>query len=247
MFGKIDNVGEKTINKIAQMAFASQIKGADKLTVKVKTDPSNLAKGILESLAIDGEGLIMQKNLRMQEMKITLNTITINPWKALMGNVQLTQPSRGIAWIVLSEIDLETALNADHLNQQLQKYQIDLDGQPVRVKFTQVSCRILADGTVAVKAKIQILETGLIKSIDLIIKPCICATGQGISLESVECTQGQEFSPLLIEAILAEAEQIFNLKKFKKDGFSLDVYQLNLEEGKLNLLAAAGITHLSSI
>ena len=246
MLGNIGNVGEKAISKIAQMAFASQIKGADKLSVKIKTDPSNLAKGILESLAIDGEGLIMHTNLRMQEMKITLNTITVNPWKALMGKVQLTQPSRGSACIVLSEADLESAINIHNLNQQLKKYSINLDGQLVRVKFDGVNCRILADGRVAVEAKIRIIKTGLIQSICLIIKPIVGAIGKGISLEAVECTPGKELFPILIEHILAEAEQIFNLSHLKMEGFSLDVHQLNIEEGKLNLLAAAGITHLPS-
>ena len=246
MFGNIGNIGEKTINKIAEMAFATQIKGADKLSVKIKTDRNNLAKGILESLAIDSEGLITQTNLRMQGMKITLKSITVNPWQALMGNVQLTQPSQGSACVVLSEADIQTALNIDNLNQQLQKYSISLDSQPVRVKFNRFDCRILANGKVAVEAKIRILETGLTKSICLNIQPRVCTTGKGISLEAVECTEGEELSPILIEAILAEAEQIFNLSYFKIEGISLDVHQLNIEEGKLNLLAAAGITHLPS-
>lgn len=244
MFSKINNIGEKTINKIAKMAFASQIEKADKLSVKVKTDPSSLSKGILESLDIDGEGLVMQKNLQMHQMKITLNAVAVNPFKALMGNVQLTQPSTGSACIILNETDIEKALNVENLNKQLKQYDIYLDDELITAHFYKVNCRILKDGRVAVKAKIKVIETDKIEGICLVIKPRLCTNGQGILIDEFECTQGQELSPIILNAILVESSKIFNLHKFKIDGISLDVHQLDIEEGKLNLLAAAGITHL---
>lgn len=244
MFKKFNHIGEKTINKIATMVFANQIKGADKLNVKVKTNPNSLSKGELESLAIDGEGLITQKDLRMHQMTITLNKIAVSPFKALMGDVQLTQPSEGSACIVLNQSDIETALNLDNLNQQLQQYDIHLDDQLITVNFTKVDCRILGDGRIIVKARFKVIETDKIESICLIITPRICKISNGILLDDVEFTQGKELSPILLNAILVEATKIFNLQNFKMDGISLDVYQFEIEEGKLNLLAAAGITHL---
>lgn len=244
MFRKIDNIGEKTINKIATMAFSSQIKGADKLSVKVKTNPKSLAKGILESLHIDGEGLIMQEDLSMEGMKITLNSIAVSPFKALMGDVQLTQPSQGSACLILNEADIEMALTIDNLNLQLQQYNVYYKEQLVNIKFYRVDCRILGDGRVAIKAKIRIQETDTTEGICLVIKPRICTNGQGILLDEMECTQGKELSPILINSILIEATKVFNLHNFKVEGISLDVHQLDIEEGKLNLLAAAGITHL---
>lgn len=246
MFNKINNIGEKTINNLAKMAFASQIEGAEKLSVKVETNPNSLSQGILESLAIDGEGLIMHKNLRMQQMTMILNKIAVSPFKALMGNVELTQPSRGDACIVLNETDIEAALNVDNLNKQLKQYDIYSQDKLITIDFNRVDCRILQDGRIAVKTKLKILETNEIKSICIIIKPRVCTSGNGILLDEFECTQGQDLSPILLNAILIEATKIFNLHNFTIDGFSLDVHQLDIEEGKLNLLAAAGITHIPS-
>ncbi|BAQ61314.1 hypothetical protein GM3708_1720 [Geminocystis sp. NIES-3708] len=244
LLSKLDNIGEKTINKIAEMAFKSQIKNAESLSVQVKTDPNKLSQGILESLNIEGYGLEMQKDLRLEKMQITLNNIAVSPLKALMGNVQLTQPSQGKAYIVLSEKDIEAALNIDKLNQQLQKYEIRHHNQNVKVKFSKVDCRIIGDGRVTVKAKLKIINTQTIESVCLVIKPCVCNSGQGIFLDEVKCTQGKQFSSILINAILEESAKIFNLDNFLMDGISLDVNHLTMEEGKLNLLAIAGITHL---
>lgn len=243
---KLDNIGEQTINKIAEMAFKSQIKDAQHLCVKVETNPHKLAKGVLESICIDGYGLKMQKNLCLEQMTINLNEIAVNPFKALMGNVQLTQPSYGKACIVLSETDIETALNVDNLNQKLKlhQYQILLNNQPLTTEFTRVDCRILEDGRVAVKAKLKMGETDSSESICLIFKPVVCTQGRGIILDEVECTQGNELSPILTDALIEEARQIFNLDNFLKDAISLNVNHLSVEEGKVNLLASAGMTHL---
>ncbi len=246
LFTKIDNIGEKTINKIAEMAFKSQIKDAQHLSVKVKTDPNKLAKGILESINIDGYGLITQKNFSMEQMTINLNEIAVSPFKALMGNVQLTQPSYGHACIVLSEANIEKALNLNNLNQQLKQYEIFVDNRLVTPRFQKVDCRILADGRIAVKAKLIILDQdkSSVESICLILKPTVCSEGKEILLDEVECTQGKELSPIIINSLTHEAKKIFNLNGFLLDGISLDVSHMNIEEGKVNLSAKAGITRL---
>ncbi|WP_040655264.1 hypothetical protein [Rubidibacter lacunae] len=60
---------------------------ADLVTVGVKTYPNLLAQDKLATLVIAGVELIMQQNLRMQELQIRLKCIAVNPWKALMINV----------------------------------------------------------------------------------------------------------------------------------------------------------------
>ncbi len=190
----------------------------------------------------------MQQNLPLEQMTISLNEIAVNPLKALMGNVQLTQPSYGKAYIVLSEKNIETALNLDSLNQELSQYEILLDNKPVITRFSRVDCRILDDGRIMVKAKLMMLDENKSteKSICLIIKPTICSQGNGILLDEVQCTQGEELSQILTNSLIHSAKQIFNLDNFLIDGISLNVNHLNIKEGKLNLLAKAGITRLPS-
>lgn len=249
MLGKInlEGLGEKTINKIAELALSSQIKQAEKFSVKVKTDPNLLAKGMLESLSINGQGLVMQKNLRMQEMKIILNSIAVSPFKALMGNIQLTQPSQGTACIVLSEADIEKAIALESLQKQIKNYKIYLDGQQVKILIEKVTCKLLADGKVAIKAIFRICETGQIREVCLTTTPRFCATARGVVIENVECIHGKELSPLLTNALIEEAKKIFNLSSFQMEGISLLINQLNVEEGKLTLQAEAGITRFPSV
>jgi hypothetical protein len=244
MFPKFDRLGEKTINKIAEVALATQFQQAEKLNVQVKTDPNNLAKGVLESLAIDGKGLVMLQNLQMEALKINLNTIAVSPLKALMGNIVLTQPSHGTARIVFNEDDLESAFKTKAFQQKISNHKIHIDGQPVEVNIKRVNVRILADGRVVVKIKIATEKTEDIHRVCLIIIPAICDGGKGVLLDNVVCTQGKDLSPAIITTLIEETRKTLNLTNFQVEGLSFKINKLNVEEGKINLHAAAGISKL---
>lgn len=239
LLGKFDGIGEKTINKIAEMAFKNQIKSAQHLSVQVKTNPQQLAKGVLESLDIDGNGLMMSEHLPLERMHITLNNIAVSPWKALMGNIELTQPSRGKAHIILNEKDIETTLNLNHLNDKLEQSSSELS-----LLFQRVDLRILADGRIVVKAKLKVLKTEEIESICLVIKPRMCQVKKEMMLDEFHCTQGELKEATAVKLLLEEVGKILNLERLLIDGIYLQIDKFSISEGKLNLLANAGITHL---
>lgn len=239
LLSKFDGLGEKTINKIAEMAFKSQIKSAEYLSVQVKTNPQQLAKGVLESLDIDGHGLMMRDHLPLEKMRITLNNIAVSPFKALMGNVELTQPSRGKAHIILNEKDIETILNVNHLNAKLQK-----SFSESNLLFQRVDLRILSNERIALKAKLKLLKTQTMESICLVIKPRICQVKKEMILDEFTCTQGNFEEIRVINLLLEEVGKILNLERLLIDGIDLEVDKFSISEGKLNLLANAGITHL---
>jgi len=69
----LNHIGEATINKIATKAFETQVTQARELSVNVKVSRQNLRKGILESLEINGQGLIMKRGLSLEQMNISLH------------------------------------------------------------------------------------------------------------------------------------------------------------------------------
>jgi hypothetical protein len=246
MLGKFDRIGEKTLNRIAEVALLSQLDRADQFTVQIKTDPSLLAKGILESLAIAGQGLQINSSLQMQEMKIVLDAIAVSPFKALMGNIQLTQPSQGTACFTLNEADITSALKVTKLQQQLANYRITLDGQPVTVAVKSIHCRLLGDRQLEIKANFLLQNPGEIRTVTLLLAPRVCAAKQGIVLD--DYTLGQDSDPqlslVMIHALLTEVSHILNLRDFQMDGFSLKIKGITIAQGQIKLEADAGITHI---
>lgn len=239
MFLNLDDLGEKTLNKIAEFALSTQLERAEKLNVQIKTDPSRLAKGELESLVIDGKGLVMNQYLRMQELNMTFSAIAVSPLKALMGNIDLTQPSQGYACVVLNEADLESAFGVETLKKQLQK-------TAPETEIDRVNCQIGFDDTVTITVKVYLLETRQNQDIFVTVKPYINPTGKGVALETIRSSENEEITAVLIPIILIQAEKIFNLRDFLMDGIDLQIEKVAIASGQLTLQAAAKITRFPS-
>ncbi len=241
MFFKFDDLGEKTINKIAEVALATKLDKRDNLEVKVKTDPNLLAKGTLESLVIDCQGLMVENALRMESINITLNTIAVSPLKALTGNIQLTQPSRGKACVLLTEKDITRVLNQAIFRKQHNK--IIVDEKVVKVNLQQVKCNLLDTGKILIEGKVKRENSKDIQKVSLEIKPKICQAGKGVIIDEIEYSEEANLSSMLLNPILEEAKSILNLNNFKVDGLSLKVEEFNIKQGSLQLEAEAGMTH----
>ena len=239
-------LGEQALNKIAEVALSTQLEEAEQLNVQVKTDPAKLAQGELESITIHGDGLVMQENLRMEKMEIQIDSIAVNPWKALMGNIKLTHPAEGTARVVLSEADINHALNSESFNDPMHSLNVQLEGQSVTIDTQQVDCHLLADGNVALEAKVRVLQTGEIKALSLTTTPRIGGGGKGVCLENIHYTQGKELSPELTQVLVEKVSEILNLRSFEMEGISLSIHQLDVEAGQLTLQAEANVVQFPS-
>lgn len=247
MFPKIDGLGEKTLNKIAEMALQSQLNQADYLSVKVKTDPQKLAKGMLESIAIDGKGLVMQPHLRMEEMTILIQGIAVSPLKALMGNIQLTEPTQGHAAVVLTEKDLDCAVNTPILKEKIAARTWKINGHAVKLQLAQVNCKILKDGKIAIalaliETKTQECHIALITAI-----PQVKPHGEGVSLTQIHYLDGQEICPELTKIFVKRVEKVLSLKTWQMEGIVLQVSQCAIAHGKICLQADAHLSHFPNL
>ena len=236
------DLGQQTLNRIAEFALSTQLDESERLNVDIKTDPSLLAQGKLASLTIDGQGLVMQKDLRMQQMLINLENIAVSPLKALTGNIELTETSRGKADILLHDRDLNRAFNSEILRHQMQNLKMQVDQQPVTLDVLAVECHLLPQGAIGIDAKIQIQETGEIQQTYFTSIPRIKDGGRGVALDHVSYAEGKELSSELTEALLDEARKILNLNNFEMDGISLEINELDVRKGELKLSAIAQIT-----
>lgn len=246
MFPDVGEIGEQTLNKIAEMALRTQLDAADRLEVRVKTDPGLLAQGKLETLIIDGEGLVMQKDLRMQVLEIDLRNIAVEPLLALAGNIELTEPSDGKARVILTEADINRAFNCEILNPQMRNLTIHQDEEAVIVDVERVACQLLPAGKVAIDATICFQQTGETRQVAFNTTPRISSGGRGVVLEDVDYAQGKELSPELTQALVEEAKAILNLENFEMEGIALEIRELKVESDKLILQAIAHITQFPS-
>ncbi|MBD2353636.1 DUF2993 domain-containing protein [Tolypothrix sp. FACHB-123] len=239
-------LGEQALNKAAEVGLSSQLDEVENLDVNIKTDPLKLVQGQVDSVSIEGEGMVMQKDLRVEEMDMQIQSVAINPLSVAFGKIELTKPTVGSARVVLTEADINRAFNSDYVRFQLQNQQIQVNGKATKINPKKVDFRLPGEGKVAINANIILGEPGENHQVAFEAVPRISGNGKTVSLENVEYGQGEEISPELTKALVNQTSELLNLSNFDLEGMTLQVKSLNVEPGKLILQAQAYVEQIPS-
>ena len=235
------NAGEQAISKAAELGLSSQLDEAENLDVDVRTNPLDLMQGEIDSVSVKGEGLVMNKELRAEKLRIETSSISVNSIKAAMGNIELTRPTDARMLVALKEEDLQNAFNSEYIKDKLQNLEIECEGAKVKAKIDRVKFRLLDDGKIGLKADVYLVEQDSHKKISLTAIPKIDNAGNCINLESVEYLQDAGSNLEVAKAIVNSAEEILDLRNFELDTMSLRVRKLDVRLGKLTIEADAEI------
>lgn len=239
-------LGEQALNKAAELGLSSQLDEVENLDVDIKTDPFKLIQGQVDEVTIEGEGLVMQKDLRVEELEMHMSSVAINPLSVAFGKIELTKPTTASTRVVLTEADINRAFNSDYVRSQLQTQKIQVNGQLTTITPQHIDFRLPGEGKVAINASILLKETGETHQVAFSAIPRVNAKGESVSLENVEYGEGEEFSKELTKALVDQTSEILNLTNFDLEGMSLQIQQLQVEAGKLTLQAEAYVEQIPS-
>ncbi|KYC42181.1 hypothetical protein WA1_19540 [Scytonema hofmannii PCC 7110] len=237
-------LGEQALNKAAEIGLTSQLDEVENLDVNIQTDPFKLMQGEVDTVTIEGEGLVMQKDLRMQELEMHTGSVAINPLSAAFGKIELTKPTKGTARVILTEKDINHAFNSEYVRSQLQENKIHINGQSRTVVPQQVDFRLPGNNKVTLSANVILQETHENHKVAFSAVPKVRANGQTVSLENVEYGDTQEVSPELTKALVDATSEILNLSNFDLEGMTLRIKQLEAEQGKLIIQAEAFVERM---
>ena len=236
-----NNIGEEAISKAAEIGLESQLDEADSLDVEIHTNPLDLMQGNIDSVSIQGEGLVMNKELRTEKLRIETNSISIDSIKAAMGNIELTQTTDARMLVILKEGDLQNALNSQYIQQKLEDLTIDCEGEKVNAKIREVNLSLLDNGKIGLNAKVYLAGEDEANTVTMTATPEIDNQGSRINLKSVEYDNSASSEREIARAIIASTEEILDLRNFELDTMSLRVRKLDVKLGKLTIEADAEI------
>lgn len=234
------NLGEQALDKVAEIALTSQMDQVDKVNVDIRTDPMKLVQGKLDSVSITGEGMTMKQDLRAEAVGISTSSVAINPLKAVLGEIELTQPTDAQIQVLLTETDLNRALNSDFLSDKMKNLQMELEGKPAVIDVQQVTLQLPRSGEMALDATILQHGSTEAKQFSVVTKPSLKDDGHRIGLEIVS-VEGQGLSLEFVTALLEQVVELLDLRNFELDGCSFQLKDFDVQAGKVLLRGNATI------
>jgi hypothetical protein len=245
MAGDQPDLGEQALSKVAEVGIASQLDEVEDLNVEIRTDPIKLVQGQVDSVDITGQGLVMKQDLRIETLEVSTDPVAINPLSAILGNIELTRPTTAAAQIVLTETDLNRAFSSDFIQAKLQGLAMQIDGKPTTVDVHKTAIRLPGDNQFEIAAQFGLRGQDEIKKFSATAVPKIQEDGHRIVLEILSA-EGQGLTAKLAVAILEQLTALLDLRNFDLPGMSLQLQQLEAEQGRLVIQATTQIEKIPS-
>jgi LmeA-like phospholipid-binding len=244
----IDNPdwGNKALSKVAEIGISSQLDEVEAMDVDIRTNPGKIMQGKLDSVAISGKGLVMNQDLRLDTLEVSIEQVSINPLRAVFGNIELTQPTDAQAYIILTEIDLNRAFGCEYIQDKLHDLKIDMKGHQVTIDLQQATIELPGNNRFVVNANFLVKERGEIKKLSVTAIPQVQEDGHRISLE-ILAIEGQGLILDLVSAIVDRLTALLDLRNFNIPGISFQLHRLEAQQGRLVIHSQAQIAKIPSI
>lgn len=231
------NLEAPMIAQAIALGLSTQLQKLEGIEVSVKTNLLNVLQGQAENLAIAGTGLESFSGLSVQELELQADSIGIKPLKALFGKLELSQPVDATIRLVLSETDLERAINTTDISEWLLPKKFQVNGQAIALTLAPpVSLKLPGAGKIIAQGRLEVQQpqpqqyefVGIFQHRSL---------EQPILIEKFTFAQDQGLSLDLLAALLERFQAIGHQRYFRGADFSWKINALEVQTGQLVLEA----------
>ncbi len=238
----------QALSQAIKLGLSSQLDDAETIEVYVETDLLKVVQGKVDSISVEGQGLAIQEDIRLESIEVQTNQVSINPLMALLGDIKLDQPVDTTARIVLTESDINHALNSAYVKDRLPPLDLDVEGKRVTivVKFP-LEVRLSDVGKIHFSGTIALNEADKTRSVGFAAVACPRTDTQPILLETFCCVPGQGVSIPLIIALMSKLQEIVRQPYFALEGIILRIKTMEVEPGSLTMQAEIRANQIPSL
>jgi hypothetical protein len=238
---------EQALSQAAEITISTQLDEVESIDVDVRTNLLKMVQGQADSVSVSGQGLVMQKDIRVHDMELHTNSIAIDLLSAIFGQIELNQPIEATARLVLTEPDINRAINSDYIRSKFPSLELNVDGQTVTVEPKQLAVHLPGGGKIGFSGTILLHEMGNTRQLGFTAVIRLGTMKQPLLLEAFHCTEGEGISLELAIAFLKNAKELMNLPYLDLQGMALRIKRLDVQEGCLTLYTDAYVRQLSEL
>ncbi|MEW5861260.1 MAG: DUF2993 domain-containing protein [Cyanobacteriota bacterium] len=240
---------EQALSQAVEMGLSSRLDDVENINVDVQTDLLKMAQGKANSVSVEGRGLAMQKDIRVQEMELHADNIAINLFDAIFGQIKLNHPVDATARVVLTEQDINRALGSDYIRSKFKTMELNADGQLVTLEPLQIEIHLPSDGKMEFSGQMLLHDVDKARQIGFaaVIRPRTSSTP--ILLEGFSCNPGEGISLELTIALMEKLGELanlpyFDLQEFDLQGMAIRIKEMDVQAGSLTLYTEAYIKQI---
>ena len=238
---------KQVISQMAQTGLSSQVEAAEDLTVEVHTDVWKAAQGKADSVAISGQGVVVQ-DVRVQNVAVQTDRLSFSPLSFLLGQLELDHPLDATAQVALTEADLNRAMQADVVISRLPALELKVEGEPVTVELVHpLTVKLPADGKIALAGSALLHARQNTRQLKFATVLLPRTDEQPVLLESFVCDPGDGLSIEFIIALMQTFKKILELPYIEIEGMAIRVKRLRVQSGKLLVETEAHIPQVPSL
>ncbi|MBW4675416.1 MAG: DUF2993 domain-containing protein [Desmonostoc geniculatum HA4340-LM1] len=237
---------EKLLSHEVERRIDQNLDEIEEIDIDVQTDLSKIVQGQVDGVSVVGEGLVIQKDIRVQKIKLQTDAIAINPLSAIFGEIKLNQPVNAIAKITLTEADINRALSSEFIRKQMPNLEFDVDGEVVSFELQGIQVFLPDAGKMELRGKVLLKER---ENTRLLAYTAIARPrthSQPAMLESFKCTEGDGISIELITPLIHKAKELMSIPYFKWNDMIFSIKELQVEIGNLILMVEAQVKQIPS-
>lgn len=238
---------EQALSKAAEMQLSSQMDAAEGIDVDIRTDLIKLAQGQVDSVSVAGKGLVTQ-DLHVQEVELHTDRISINPFSALFGKIELNQPINSTGRVVVTEADINQSLNSDYVLSQLVPLELNVEGRIVPLTLQPpIELRLPGDNKLVFSSNLQVPEKGKTRQVRFTGVMYPRTDEHSVLMEGFSFEAGQAIPLEVMVAFMEKLKELVNLPHLEFSGTAFRIKEMEVHKGSITLQVEAQINQLPSL
>jgi hypothetical protein len=229
-------IEEQVLSEIAKQGLFTQIETAENIEVEVKTDLLKAVQGNIDSVAVTGQGIVVQEEIRVEQLEIQTDRISINPLSAIFGNLQLDKPVNTTARITLTEVDINQAVNSEFVSQKIPTLDLNIEGEIIKLEVLfPLDIKLPSDEKMHIGGQVKIHRSSDVQEVPFAAVASHRTDSHPILLESFYCAPGRGQSIAFMIALMQKMQEIANQPYVELEENKLRIVSMDVKPGNLSL------------
>ncbi|NJL39996.1 MAG: DUF2993 domain-containing protein [Leptolyngbyaceae cyanobacterium RM2_2_4] len=233
---------EQAFSQIVERGLSSQLNAAEALDVNIQTSILKIIQGKVDSVSIEGQGLVLQEGIRVHKLELHTDNVAVDLLNALLGQVKLNQPVNTTVQLELTEADINQAINSDYVRGKLPIVELKLPDRIVILEIKlPIQIHLLEGGRLGIDGTMQINDQNTSRQISFCSIACPRTDDHPIRLEEFRCISGEGIGLDITIAIMQKMQEWASLPYFALEGMALRLAKMDVREGKVTLKVEAQV------